>query len=51
MHMECTAFRGDDPGRVLSPMLEHQQTVVKHLIDWGLRDYTEDSTHGSKCYS
>ena len=44
------AFRGDDAGRVLAAMLEHQQPVVEQLVDRRLRDDSENSAHGADSF-
>jgi hypothetical protein len=46
VHEELAFLLGDDAGRVLAAVLQQQQRVVDQLVDWGVADNTDDSTHG-----
>ena len=43
--VELVALAGDDARRVLTPVLEDQQGVVKGLVDRTLTDDTDDTAH------
>ena len=45
------AFGGYDAGSILPAMLKHQQPVVEQLIDGGLGDNAQDSTHCSDLHA
>ena len=47
LHEALGALHGDDAGRVLAAVLQQQQRVVDQLVDWRLRDHSDDSAHGS----
>ena len=45
VHEEAAAVRSGNARSVLSPMLQHLQTVIEELIDRRRRDDSNDSTH------
>jgi hypothetical protein len=45
MHEELAFLLRDDSRRVLAAMLQQQQGVVDQLVDWGVADNADDSTH------
>ena len=46
VHVEGAALAGDDAGRILAAVLQHQQAVIEQLVDGVFRHYTENSAHG-----
>ena len=45
VHVEGVALRSDNTSRILAPMLEDQQSVIKELVDWSICDQTQNSAH------
>jgi hypothetical protein len=45
VHVEGIALCGHDAGGILAAMLQHLQTVVKQLINRGLRNDPLPGTH------
>ena len=45
VHEELALLLGDDAGRILAPVLQQQQGVIDQLINRGVADNTNDSTH------
>ena len=47
VHMEGGALRSHDTGSILAAVLQHQQPVVKDLVDRVFRYYAKYSAHNN----